>query len=281
MTARRSCLSVPGSSPRMLAKAAGLAADELVIDLEDAVATPAKDEARAAVATLLASPEALPGRQVAVRVNGLDTPWCHKDVVAAAEHADALVIPKCERAADVEWVARLLDMLGVPTRLEALIETAAGLTRAAEIAGASDRLDGVILGYADLRASLGRPVGAAETPAGWAFAQETLLAAARAAGIQAIDGPFLKLDDPEGLQEWTAHVRALGFDGKWAIHPKQVATLDAAFSPTQAELEQARAVLDALATLESGALAVGGEMVDEATRKQAAQIVARAEAAAA
>lgn len=267
---------MPGSNPRILAKAASAPADEIVIDLEDAVAVADKDAARDAVSALLQG-GSLAHRQIAVRVNGLDTPWCHRDVVAVAGSVESLVVPKVESAGDVEWVSRLLDMLGVPTRVQALVETAAGLTHTAEIAG-SERVDSLILGYADLRASLGRPPDAAELPARWLYAQETVLAAARTAGLQAIDGPFLRLDDPDGLAAWTAHVRSLGYDGKWAIHPGQVATLDAAFTPTPTEVEQARAVLAALSGEAPGALRFDGAMVDEAVRKQAEQVVARAEA---
>jgi citrate lyase subunit beta/citryl-CoA lyase len=270
---------MPGSSARILAKAATAPADEIVIDLEDAVAVAAKDDARATVAELLQG-DTLAHRQLAVRVNGLDTPWCHRDVVALAGTVECLVVPKVESARDVEWVARLLDMLGAATRLQALVETAAGLTHATEIATASDRVEAVILGYADLRASLGRPANPTEAPQRWSYAQETVLAAARTAGVQAIDGPYLRIDDPDGLAAWTAHTRALGFDGKWAIHPNQVAVLDAAFSPTEAELADARAVLASLDAAADGAVQLGGAMLDEAVRKQAEQVLARGEAAA-
>ncbi|MGA2929174.1 MAG: aldolase/citrate lyase family protein [Solirubrobacteraceae bacterium] len=186
MRARRTCLSVPGSSPRMLAKAGALPADEIVIDLEDAVAAAAKDSARAAVVDALADGQ-LAGRTVAVRINGLDTPWCHRDIVALADGPAAaavttLVIPKVQAPEDVCWVARLLDMIGSGARqigLQALIETATGLRRAGGIAQACARLEALILGYADLRASLGRPANAGEAPASWSFAQDTLLVAAR------------------------------------------------------------------------------------------------------
>ena len=290
MRARRSCLSVPGSSPGMLAKASGLPADEVVIDLEDAVAASAKDEARADVVSALAGGR-LGGRTVAVRINGLDTPWCHRDIVALADGPAAgavtsLVIPKVRAPEDIAWVARLLDVIGAggrAIRLQALIETAAGLRRAGDIAQAGPRLEALILGYADLRASLGRPGGAEELPDRWSFAQETVLVAARAAGLQAIDGPHLLVGDTTGLRAWAAYVRALGYDGKWAIHPSQLDTLNATFSPTPEEVERARAVVAALAEAEAdggrGAVMLEGEMIDEALRKQALQVVARARAA--
>jgi citrate lyase subunit beta/citryl-CoA lyase len=288
MLARRSCLSVPGSSPRMLAKASGLPADEVVIDLEDAVAPSAKDEARADVVNALADGR-LGARTVAVRVNALDTSWGHRDIVALADGPAAgavtsLVIPKVQAPEDIAWVARLLDGIGAGAmRLQALIETAAGLSRAGDIAQASPRLETLILGYADLRASLGRPAAAAELPDRWSFAQETVLLAARAAGLQAIDGPYLLVSDAAALQAWADHVRALGYDGKWAVHPSQLDVLNATFSPTAEEVERARAIVAALAVAEAdagrGAVMLDGEMIDEALRKQALHVVERARAA--
>ena len=274
----------------MLAKASGLPTDEVVIDLEDAVATSAKDAARADVVDALAAGR-LGGRMVAVRVNGLDTPWCHRDIVALADGPAAgavtsLVIPKVQAPEDVVWVARLLDVIGAGAqaiRLQALIETAAGLRRAGDIAQADPRLESLILGYADLRASLGRPRRAEELPDSWSYAQETVLVSARAAGLQAIDGPHLLVGDAAGLQAWAAHVRALGYDGKWAIHPSQLATVNATFSPTAEEVERARAIVAVLAEAEAdagrGAVMLDGEMIDEALRKQALQVVERARAA--
>ncbi len=261
----------------MLAKAVTLPADELVIDLEDAVAAADKDSAREAVAAALADGE-LADRLLAVRINALDTPWCERDVDALAGSAAAtLVLPKVEGAADVERVARLLDERESPLGLQALVETAAGLQRAGEIAAASPRVRTLILGYADLRASLGRPSASDEPPATWLFAQETVLVAARAAGVQAIDGPHLRLDDDQGLRAWAAHARSLGYDGKWAIHPAQLEPINAAFTPTPEEVERARAIVAALDRADSGAVELDGQMIDEAHRRQAAAVLARAE----
>jgi citrate lyase subunit beta / citryl-CoA lyase len=274
----------------MLAKASGLPADEVVIDLEDAVAASGKDEARAVVVSALAGGQ-LDGRTVAVRVNGLDTPWCHRDIVALADGPAAgavrsLVIPKVQAPEEIAWVARLLDLVGDGARairLQALIETAAGLRRAGDIGQAGPRLEALILGYADLRASLGRPADAQEPSGRWSYAQETVLVAARAAGLQAIDGPHLQVGDAPGLQAWAAHVRALGYDGKWAIHPSQLDTLNATFSPTPEEVERALGIVAALEEAEAdagrGAVMLDGEMIDEALRKHAVQVVARARAA--
>jgi citrate lyase subunit beta/citryl-CoA lyase len=285
MAVRRSVLSVPGSSERMLAKAPGLEADELVIDLEDAVVPAAKAKARQLVGDVLSGEGASFPTAVAVRVNSPTGPWGECDVVELAERVgpaiDSLVIPKVQSAEDVIAVERLLERVGEPAggiRLQALVETAAGLLRAGEIAAASPRLDALIIGYADLGASLGRAPG--DAPERWLYAQETVLVAARAAGLQAIDGPYLEIRDGEGLRRRAEHVRALGFDGKWAVHPGQLAIINATFTPLPEELARAEAILAALADAEGrGACELDGEMIDEASRKLAQDVVARGRAA--
>jgi citrate lyase subunit beta/citryl-CoA lyase len=209
-------------------------------------------------------------------VNAIGTPWCHLDIAAVAGGADAIVLPKVESAGDLAFADRLLDGVGADTRLLALIETAAGLQAVGEIARASERLDGLILGYADLAASLGRGPG---QPADWRFAQDAVLVAARAAGIAAIDGPYLGIRDDEGFRAQVAHARALGFDGKWAIHPAQVEALHEAFTPTDEEVADARETLEALeraAAEGAGAVAAGDRMLDEALAVSARRVLARA-----
>ena len=285
MAVRRSPLSVPGSSGRMLAKASGLQADELVIDLEDAVAPAVKAQARELVGDFLADRGASLAAAVAVRVNSLAGPWGVRDVIDLAERAglgiDSLVIPKVSSTQDVIAVERLLEGVGEPAaaiRLQALIETAAGLLRAGEIAAASPRLDALIIGYADLGASLGR--APSQAPERWLYAQETVLVAARAAGLQAIDGPYLEIRDDEGLRRRAEHLRALGFDGEWAVHPGQLAIINATFTPRPEELARSQAILAALAGAQGrGALELDGEMIDEASRKLAQDVVARGRAA--
>ena len=286
MRARRSCLSVPASSPGMLAKARALPADELVLDLEDSVLPDAKDEARAALAAALR--EGLGEHTVSVRINAVGTRWCDRDVVELVEAAggslDCLTIPKVEGPGDVAFVDRLLD--GVeqradarPIGLEALIETATGLARAADIARASPRLEALIIGFADLTASLGMPAQPAGGGERWHHARATVLVAARAAGVQAIDGPDLRVDDAGGLREEAELARELGYDGKWAIHPSQIDVLNELFSPAPGEVERARAVLGALRDAGRGAAKLDGEMIDEASGRLAEQVVARADAA--
>jgi citrate lyase subunit beta / citryl-CoA lyase len=269
----------------MLEKALQLATDEIVIDLEDAVAADAKDEARRLVADFLTRDHPA-AALMAVRINPLAGPWGERDVVELTRQCgpriDSVILPKVERAEDILQVQRLLEVAGEHAphvRLQALIETAAGLAHAVEIAAATPRLEALILGYADLAASLGRTAGAT-SPGGWLYAQETLLMAARAAGLQAIDGPYLDFHDDAGLRMRAEHVRALGFDGKWAVHPGQLTIINAVFTPTVEEVAQAQAVLDSLRSAQGrGAVALDGEMIDEASRKAAAGLLARARAA--
>jgi citrate lyase subunit beta/citryl-CoA lyase len=275
MTRRRACLVVPAAPASKLEKGRTLEADEVVVDLEDAVVPAEKDGAREAVVAALALDWA--AESVAVRVNAIGTPWCHLDIAALAGVADTIVLPKVENAGDLAFADRLLDGAGGEgTRILALIENAAGLQAAGEIARASGRLDGLILGYADLAASLGRGQG---EPGDWRFAQDAVLVAARAAGIAAIDGPYLGIRDDDGFRAQVAHARALGFDGKWAIHPAQLGALRDAFTPTDEEVEDARETLAALeraAADGAGAVAAGDRMLDEALAVSARRILARA-----
>ncbi len=288
--ARRSCLSVPGSSEKMLAKARTLAADEVIIDLEDAVASSAKAQARDAVTAAVAEGD-WGGRAVAVRINGPATQWCHRDVIDAVTGAgagaglDSLVVPKVESPAELEFVDRLAGMVeqevgrDAPVGLQALIETAPGLRHIHAIAHASTRLETLIVGYADLGASLGLPPEDDQSGDRWHHVMATVLVAARDAGLQAIDGPYLAIEDLEGLRASAQRARALGYDGKWALHPTQIDVLNDLFAPSPEELRQARAVLAALEAAEReeghGVAMLDGAMIDEASRKRAAQVVAR------
>jgi citrate lyase subunit beta / citryl-CoA lyase len=290
MRARRSCLSVPGVSEKMLEKARTLEADEIIIDLEDSVPADLKAKARAQVCAALRSGE-WNAATVAVRINATTTSWCHRDVIelieGAGERLAAFVVPKVEGSADVEFVARLAGLVEQesgreqPVGLELLIETATGLTEIHHSAHASDRVETLIVGYADLAASLGHPMReAGEEPADrWHHVLQMVLIAARDAGVQAIDGPYFDIADVDGLRTRAARARSLGYDGKWALHPGQIAPLHEVFSPTPAEFEQASAVLGELERAEQadgrGAVLLDGQMIDEAMRKQATQVVAR------
>jgi citrate lyase subunit beta/citryl-CoA lyase len=266
-------LVVPGSSEKMLGKAATLEADEIVLDLEDAVAVGAKEQARDLVRSALPSLD----RRVAVRINEVGSPWVLDDVVTLVrgERPPAsFVVPKVESRDDVVFLDRLLAGLGSDTRLQLLVETAKGIRNLDAILTGSDRIDAVILGYADLAASLG---SAPYAPDGsWAPYQAAVVSAARAAGVQPVDGPYLALDDEAGLAASIAEAKARGFTGKWAIHPSQVAPAVTAFTPTAQEVEAARAVLAQLEGSYDGALRLDGQMIDEAVAKAARELLARA-----
>jgi citrate lyase subunit beta/citryl-CoA lyase len=279
----------------MLEKAAGLDADEVILDLEDSVARGAKgDEAREAVAAALLGD--LRARTRAVRVNPAGTAHCHRDLIAVAERGgarlDVVVLPKVEDESHVAFADHMLsgleDELGLPPGrigLEAQIETARGLANAERIAAASPRLEALVLGPGDLAASLGMPhttIGAPlpEYPGdGWHYALVRMLVAARAAGLQAVDGPYAAIRDEDGLRASAARSRALGYDGKWSVHPDQIAPLNEAYGVAAGDLARAREVLEAhagAAAAGRGAASLRGEMIDEATRRMAERVVERA-----
>jgi len=272
---RRAALVAPGSDERKAGKALASAADEVVLDLEDAVTPAQKDAARALIAPLVR--EHGGRRTVSVRINGRGTPWFENDLRACAELGDALasiVIPKVESAADLIDADRVL---GAASRVpvQALIETPAGVQRIDEIV-TGPRIAGVIIGYADLGAALGRARTTA--PEHWLYVQDRVLHAARAAGLQAIDGPFLGIADDEAFRHSARWVSDLGFDGKWVIHPAQIDSAAAAFTPTDEQADAARAVLAALEDAEqrgAGAAQLDGQMLDEAVAVAARRTLSR------
>lgn len=232
--APRSALFVPASNPRALAKAAGLAADMVIVDLEDAVAPADKTAARAVIGTL---PDF--NRPVAVRVNGADTEWYAADVAAvAASSAAFVVLPKVE---DSAACARLSMLCGKPVL--AMIETPHAVLDCAAIA-AAPAVKGLIAGTNDLAAALRLP---ADKRRGLQLSLQTIVLAARAGGVWALDGVFNALGDGDGLIAECREGRALGFDGKSLIHPEQIAPANAAFGPSDAELEDAHALIAAAA----------------------------------
>jgi citrate lyase subunit beta / citryl-CoA lyase len=298
--ARRSCLTVPGSSERFLTKARDLPVDEVILDLEDAVAPTVKERARTLVAeALLVDRWSAPLR--AVRINGAQSPWAYRDVVEVVErsgsHLDAIVLPKVSAPAHVIWLDVLLDQVEQATGLalggimiEAQIEDAAGLAAAEAIAAASARLAALVFGPADFMASVGmRSLTVGAQPDGYTggdafhYPHSRILVAARAAGLQAIDGPYAAIGDIEGLTAQSSSVAALGYDGKWVVHPDQIAAVNAAFAPDQASYDRAELILDAYAhaaeVQQRGAVMLGGEMIDEASRKMALVASARGRAA--
>ncbi|RZU34148.1 HpcH/HpaI aldolase/citrate lyase family protein [Blastococcus saxobsidens] len=284
---RRCVLSVPAGDARKVAKALGSAADELVLDLEDAVAVGDKDAARELLVATLHDLEPRRAPILTVRVNAPGSPWCHADLLALAvlpRPPATVVVPKVESAGDLAFVDRLLAgaeagrAAVVPMTVQALIETAAGLERVQEIARSSPRLVSLVLGYADLAASLGMTAPAPDRLDLWLPAQQALLVAARAAGIQAIDGPHLGVGVDEHFARDVGRARDLGFDGKWAIHPAQLEPITAAFTPSGSEVAAAREVLDTLARAAvagAGAAQLHGQMLDEAVAAAARRVLAR------
>jgi len=297
---RRSCLSVPGSSPRFLAKARSLNADQVLLDLEDSVAPDAKAEARVNVAAALEA-GGWDGKIAAVRVNGVTTQWAYRDVIEIAERAgrqlDTIVLPKVTGPQQVAWLDLLLgqieqaaDLPAGGIGIEAQIEDARGLAEVDQIAAASPRLEALVFGPADFMASLGmRSLEIGAQPAGYTggdafhYPHLKILVAARAHGLQAIDGPYAAIGDTGGLGASAASAAALGYDGKWVIHPGQIEIVNAAFSPGQAEYDRAELILEAYqyyTSVESrGAVSLDGEMIDEASRKLALVAAARGRAA--
>lgn len=280
----RCCLSVPGTDERRFAKAAASGADEIVLDLEDSVPPDGKEAARERVAAWLGAAETTV--QMSVRVNAPRSPWCHADIaaVAAAEGVHcSIVVPKVENAGDLAFVDRLLDGVEAaagrtsPIGVQALIESAQGLANLAKIVTATPRLRAVILGYADLGASLGHSRdAAAET---WIPAQHQVLVAARAAGVAAIDGPFLGVGVDEPFTAAVRHAADFGFDGKWVIHPQQVGPVVEAFTPSPEAVAYAERVLAALESGHArgaGAVDLDGQMIDEALAVAARRTLAKA-----
>lgn len=299
---RRACLSVPGSSPKMMGKAATLGADMVFLDLEDAVAPLEKEAARGLVVEAINTLDW--GETVlCVRVNAWDTEWTYRDVVEVVENAserlDELMLPKAQSAADVQALDMLLTQIEKVTGrktsvgIEAQIETARGLINVEEICAASPRLETIIFGPADFAASTEMPVltGGVQIPEypgdHFHYVFSKILMAGRANGLQVIDGPFLKIREAEALRDYAMRTRLLGYDGKWALHPDQVEIINEVFTPTQEQYDHAFGILDAYekATTEGaagerkGAVMFGDEMIDEASRKMATKFVSRGERA--
>ena len=292
--ARRSELATPASSEKMCAKAPSLGADMVFLDLEDACAPLAKEGARQiAVDALTGQDWGLTVR--AVRVNGLDTIWCHDDIIeivtGARDDLDVLIVPKARSARDVWWVDVLLTQLeaklGVQKRigLEVLIEDAEGLANAVEIARASDRLEAVIFGAGDLSASQHARVDGNFDPVSeypgdfWHFARAQVVTAARVAGIDAIDAPYPAYEDPDGYRRSATHGSLLGFDGKWAIHPSQISIANEVFAPTAAEVAAARQSVETYRAAEAdgvGAIGQDGRLDDVADMSLAATVLRKA-----
>jgi citrate lyase subunit beta/citryl-CoA lyase len=294
---RRSCLSVPGSSEKMLAKAPTLDADQVFFDLEDSVAPDEKEGARQKVITALRDLD-FGEKTVVVRINAVETRWAVRDVLevvgAAGEFVDCVMIPKVQAPGEVELIDHLLRTLEVENEfehrigIEAQIESGPGLTLIDEIAFASDRLETLIFGPGDMAAALGMPaMTLGEATAGYPgdefhYILMRILIAARTAGLQAIDGPYARIRDLDGFRAAAGRSRVLGFDGKWVLHPSQIEVANELYAPSQEQFEHAEDLLAAYekATGErTGAVMFGDEMIDEASRKMAEVTALRGRAA--
>ncbi|MBB3873322.1 HpcH/HpaI aldolase/citrate lyase family protein [Brevundimonas mediterranea] len=267
----RSVLYLPASNARAVEKARGLDCDVAILDLEDAVAPEAKGEARAAAVAAVKAGGF--GPRLGVRINALDTDWGEDDLDALAEAGVGLIVaPKVETVETVHAISARAQ----GADLWAMIETPRGLIALHDIAAAGGRLDGLMLGVNDLAKALG--TGAAPDREPFKPWLAALVVAARAHGLLAIDGVFNRIEDADGLAAEAAQGRLYGFDGKSLIHPSQIAAANAAFSPSEAEVAEARAVVEAFAAPEGGgrgAIRVGGAMVERLHLDQAEALLAR------
>ena len=283
---RRSVLSVPANREAMIHKGLKQPADEVMLDLEDSVPVGEKEEARGAVARAFLDCDW--GRKVrAFRINDMQSPFAYRDLIEVVEAAGAeievLIVPKVESAAEIRAVDILLAQIearmGLPHRigLEAIIETASGMLRVEEIALATDRLEALVFGVADYGASLNMQSkglsGHGEAEGFYPghrfhFPLSRLAMAAKAAGLQAIDAPFGDFRDQEGLKRSCLLSAALGFDGKWAIHPAQIEAINQAYAPDEEDVQRARRILEAYAESSgagAGSLSLDGKMIDAAS----------------
>jgi citrate lyase beta subunit len=298
---QRSELAVPASNPSMIDKAADGPADYVFLDLEDAVAPSEKEQARKnAVQALSDIDWAAKGKTVSVRINGLDTHYMYRDVVDVMEQAGdrvhTLLVPKVGVTGDLYMVEAMVNQIeqgrGYTTRvgLEALIETALGMANVEAIAQFGGRLEALHFGVADYAASM----RARTTNIGglnpnypgdqWHASITRMVVACRAYGLRPIDGPFGDFNDPEGYQDGARRAAALGCEGKWAIHPSQVALANEVFSPPEAEVTKARRIIAALRAAEAqgkGAAQLDGRMIDAASEKMANNVLVVADAIAA
>ncbi|MGW0519093.1 HpcH/HpaI aldolase/citrate lyase family protein [Crossiella sp. NPDC003009] len=299
---RRSCLAVPGSSQKMIDKARTLPADQVFLDLEDACAPLAKPAARKTIVAAL-NEGGWEGKTRVVRVNDLTTEWTYRDVVEVVEGAganlDCIMLPKVQTADQVAWLDLTLTQIEKTMGyevgkigIEAQIENAKGLVEVDAIATASPRIETIIFGPADFMASINmKSLVVGEQPPGYDVGDAyhyilmRILMAARATDVQAIDGPYLQIKDVDGFRRVAGRSAALGFDGKWVLHPGQLEAANEAYSPNQADYDHAENILDAYEWFTSeaggkrGAAMLGDEMIDEASRKMALVISAKGRAA--
>lgn len=281
---RRSVLYIPGSNARALEKARELPADTLIFDLEDAVAPDQKDMARRQVREILIA-GGYGARELVVRINGLTTPWGEEDVaVMATAGVDAVLVPKVENKQIIDGVEGRLGSAGAPDEISiwCMIETPKGVLRAEEIASASPRLGALVMGTSDLAKDL----HCLHTPRREPFwtSLSWCILAARSNGLAVLDGVHLDLDDQEGFEKICRQGREFGFDGKTLIHPKTLATANAAYAPGQEEVDWSRRIITAHTMAERGGKGVvllDGRLIENLHVEEARRIVALSEAIAA
>ena len=302
LRARRSCHAVPGSNPRFLEKAQGLESDQVFLDIEDSVAPIAKPDARKNIVEVLNTGD-WGSRVRTVRVNDWTTQWTYRDVIEVVEGAganlDCIMLPKVQTADQVKALDVLLTQIETTMGyevgrigIEAQIENALGLINVDDIAVASPRVETIIFGPADFMASINmKSLVVGEQPPGYDVGDAyhyilmRLLMAARAHEKQVIDGPYLQIKDLDGFKRVAGRAAALGFDGKWTLHPDQIAAANEVYSPLQSDYDHAENILDAYEHFTSakggakGAVMLGDEMIDEASRKMALVISAKGRAA--
>jgi citrate lyase beta subunit len=296
---RRSILSVPANRDKLVAKAFTLEADGIMLDLEDSIPVDEKEEARVRVVEIFRGRDW--GRRLrAYRMNGMDTPWAYRDLIdvceAVGDRLDVVVVPKVNDAGEIKTLDWLLGQiearkgLGRRIGIEASIETAAGMLRVGEIAFSSPRLEALVFGIADYAASVTMPThgisghgeGQEEYPGHrFHFALSRMVMAAKAAGLAAIDAPYGDFQDEAGLRRSARLGAALGLDGKWAIHPNQLAVINETFTPSAADVERSQRILQAYREAQRegrGTLAIDGKMVDGASIRLAETICLQWEA---
>lgn len=273
---RRSFIFSPGTDPSMFGKALASGADIVCVELEDGVAPQHKDAARENMLGIFAEPQADDGVERIVRINMLGSPEGEADLSAvldAASPPPALMLPKVNAPEEVRRVAEALEGVGHTTRLQVIIETNPGLEAAYEIAQASKRVDALLFGGVDLAADL-------RCAYGWEsllYARSRVVHAAAGAGIDVIDVPWLDLGDEGGLRQEAEASARLGFTGKGSIHPKQIAMINAIFSPSTEEVAYAKKVVAAFAEADSGLVVVDGKLIELPVLRSMERILAKAE----
>lgn len=305
----RSELAVPGSSPKFFEKSAGSAADVIFLDCEDAVAPDDKETARKNIVQALNEID-WGNKTMVVRINGLDTEYMYRDVIDIVENCprlDMILIPKVGVPADVYTVDTLVTQIEIAKKrekrlgLEVLIETALGMANVEAIAQSSKRLEAMSFGVADYAASTRARttvIGGANPEYGvltdkegdqprdfhwndmWHYAQARMVVACRAYGLRPIDGPFGDFSDPEGYLAAARRAAILGYEGKWAIHPSQVELANQVYSPSEAEIDKARRIMEAMEQAKKegkGAVSLDGRLIDIASIKMAENLLQKAE----